>query len=167
MAEQEVSERREGKYLTFQLGSEDYGVAISSVTEIIGMVPVTSVPMAPPFMKGVINLRGKVIPVIDLRLKFDMEAVDYTARTCIIVVEHHSDKGIVSKAGVVVDAVSEVMHINEKTIEDAPEFSQKIKNQAILGMAKVESGIKVLLDITKALQDVSREEVQIAAEVTA
>jgi purine-binding chemotaxis protein CheW len=163
MNEQLPEVSRGGKYLTFQLGSEDYGIGIFSVTEIIGMVPVTAVPQAPIFMKGVVNLRGKVIPVIDLRLKFQMKAMGYTERTCIIVVEHTSDKGIVSRAGVVVDAVSEVIHINDNSIEDAPEFSQQVKGQAILGMAKLESGLKILLDINKALQEMSSEKIQMAA----
>lgn len=163
MTEHETIESREGKYLTFQLGSEDYGIGIFSVTEIIGMVPVTAVPQSPVFMKGVVNLRGKVIPVIDLRLKFQMKAMAYTERTCIIVVEHTSDKGIVSRAGVVVDAVSEVIHINDESIEDAPEFSQQVQDQAILGMAKLESGMKILLDINKALRDMSFEKTQLAA----
>jgi purine-binding chemotaxis protein CheW len=102
-------------------------------------------------MLGVINLRGKVISVIDLRRKFAMDAIDYTERTCIIVVEATKVGGPANIVGVVVDAVSEVLHIKAENIEEAPGFGTKIDNQAILGMAKEESGVKILLDIDKAL----------------
>jgi len=101
---------REGKYLTFTLASEDYGIGILKIKEIIGMMPITSVPQTPSFVKGVVNLRGKVIPVVDLRLKFGMPAIDYTERTCIIVVEISGQSGAI-KIGIVVDAVSEVLNI--------------------------------------------------------
>lgn len=139
-----------GKYLTFILDSEEYGIGILKVKEIIGMMPVTSVPRTPAFVKGVINLRGKVIPVMDLRLKFDMEAIPYTDRTCIIVVEIDYDTEIVLM-GIVVDAVSEVLNIRESEIEEAPEFGEKLKTDYILGMAKMEGGVKILLNIDKVL----------------
>jgi purine-binding chemotaxis protein CheW len=110
-----------GKYLTFSLKEEEYGIGILKVKEIIGMMPITSVPRTPDFVKGVINLRGKVIPVVDLRLKFSMESISYTDRTCIIVVEIESDAATVF-IGIVVDAVSEVLNITERDIEETPTF---------------------------------------------
>jgi len=144
-----------GKYLTFSLKEEEYGVGILKVKEIIGMMPVTSVPRTPDFVKGVINLRGKVIPVIDLRLKFSMESIDYTDRTCIIVVEIDSNESTVL-IGIVVDAVSEVLNINESEIEETPQFGTSLNTEYILGMAKMEGGVKILLDIDRVL---SQEEV--------
>ena len=141
---------REGKYLTFALANEEYGIGILKIKEIIGMMPITSVPQTPGFVKGVINLRGKVIPVVDLRLKFRMEAKDYTERTCIIVVEIEGPTGMVM-IGVVVDAVSEVLNIKAEDIEDTPTFGTKLNTDYILGMAKMEGGVKILLDIDKVL----------------
>ncbi len=139
-----------GKYLTFTLGDETYGVGILKVKEIIGMMTITSIPKTPSFIKGVINLRGKVIPVMDLRLKFDMEEIPYTDRTCIIVVEIDSESGTVL-IGIVVDAVSEVLSIFKEEIEETPEFGTKLNTDYILGMAKMEGGVKILLDIDKVL----------------
>jgi len=139
-----------GKYLTFSLKEEEYGVGILKVKEIIGMMPVTSVPRTPDFVKGVINLRGKVIPVVDLRLKFAMESIDYTDRTCIIVVEIDSDAATVL-IGIVVDAVSEVLNINGGEIEETPQFGTSLNTEYILGMAKMEGGVKILLDIDRVL----------------
>ena len=102
------SETKSGKYLTFQLADEDYGIALLQIKEIIGMMPITAVPRTPAFVKGVINLRGQVIPVTDLRLKFGMNESGYTDRTCIIVVEVQGEAATV-QVGVVVDAVSEVL----------------------------------------------------------
>ncbi len=150
-----ASNIKTGKYLTFTLEEEEYGISILKVKEIIGMMPVTSVPRTPNFVKGVINLRGKVIPVIDLRLKFSMESIDYTDRTCIIVVEIDSDAGTVL-IGIVVDAVSEVLNIKESEIEETPQFGTSLNTEYILGMAKMEGGVKILLDIDKVL---SQEEV--------
>jgi len=141
---------REGKYLTFELANEEYGIGILKVKEIIGMMPVTSVPQTPEFLKGVINLRGKVIPVVDLRLKFGMEEMDYTERTCIIVVEIAVEAGH-SVLGIVVDAVSEVLNIKGKDIEDTPSFGTSLTTDYILGMAKTEKDVKILLDIDRVL----------------
>ncbi len=146
-----------GKYLTFTLADEEYGIGILKVKEIIGMMPITSVPRTPDFVKGVINLRGKVIPVIDLRLKFRMDAIPYTDRTCIIVVEIDSDDMTI-QIGIVVDAVSEVLNIKEEEIENAPSFGTSINMDYILGMAKIDSGVKILLDIDKVL---SAKEIQV------
>jgi purine-binding chemotaxis protein CheW len=139
-----------GKYLTFSLAEEEYGIGILKVKEIIGMMPITSVPRTPDFVKGVVNLRGKVIPVIDLRLKFDMESISYTDRTCIIVVEIDSNATTLL-IGIVVDAVSEVLNIKENEIEETPQFGTSLNTDYILGMAKMEGGVKILLDIDRVL----------------
>jgi len=141
---------KEGKYLTFSLAGEEYGIGILKVREIIGMMPVTPVPRTPDFVKGVINLRGKVIPVIDLRLRFGLEAAAYTERTCIIVVEILGDAGAVPM-GIVVDAVSEVLSIRGGDIENTPAFGVKLNTDFILGMAKTEGSVKILLDIDRVL----------------
>jgi len=148
---------REGKYLTFSLAKEEYGIGILKVKEIIGMMPITTVPRTPPFVKGVINLRGKVIPVVDLRLKFGIEEMGYTERTCIIVVEIASQAGSVL-TGIVVDSVSEVLNIKGADIEETPNFGAKFDTDYILGMAKITGGVKILLDIDKVL---SAEEITI------
>ena len=141
---------REGKYLTFALDNEEYGIGILEIREIIGMMPVTPIPQAPDYVKGVINLRGKVIPVIDLRLKFGMEPIDYTERTCIIVVEIEGQTGNVL-IGTAVDSVSEVLNINGDDIEDTPTFGAKLKTDYILGMAKTDDSVKILIDIHRVL----------------
>lgn len=148
---------REGKYLSFSLAKEEYGIGILKVKEIIGMMPITTVPRTPPFVKGVINLRGKVIPVVDLRLKFAIEEMGYTERTCIIVVEIASQAGSVL-TGIVVDSVSEVLNIKGADIEETPNFGAKFDTDYILGMAKISGGVKILLDIDKVL---SAEEITI------
>ncbi|MBF0377920.1 MAG: purine-binding chemotaxis protein CheW [Desulfamplus sp.] len=144
------SNDREGKYLTFSLAREEYGIGILQVKEIIGMMPITSVPRTPNFVKGVINLRGKVIPVIDLRLRFSIPESEYTERTCIIVVEITASYGEMV-IGIVVDSVSEVLNIKGENIEDSPSFGTSLDSEYILGMAKLEGGVKILLDIDKVL----------------
>jgi purine-binding chemotaxis protein CheW len=153
---------REGKYLTFTLADEEYGIGILKIKEIIGMMPVTSVPKTPEFVKGVINLRGKVIPVLDLRLRFGIEEMAYTERTCIIVVEVESQFGRV-EIGIVVDSVSEVLNIKGSEIEDTPAFGTRLDTTFILGMAKMEGGIKILLDIDRVLAAKEVEALQNAA----
>lgn len=143
---------RDGKYLTFSLAGEEYGIGILKVKEIIGMMAITMVPQTPAYVKGVINLRGKVIPVVDLRLKFGMEAMDYLERTCIIVVEIGRENGHVL-IGIVVDSVSEVLNIKGGEIEETPNFGSQVNTDYILGMAKAGGGIKILLDIDKVLSD--------------
>ncbi len=150
---------REGKYLTFSLAGEEYGIGILKVKEIIGMMPITHVPQTPEYVKGVVNLRGKVIPVVDLRLKFGIEPIDYTERTCIIVVEISSASKTISM-GIVVDSVSEVMNIKNGDIEDTPSFGTKLKTEFILGMAKMGSSVKILLDIDLVLADEEVAEIQ-------
>ena len=146
---------REGKYLTLSLAGEEYGIGILKVKELIGMMPITPVPQTPSFAKGVINLRGKVIPVIDLRLKFGMEEIAYTERTCIIVVEMTGESGAVF-VGIVVDSVSEVLNIKGNDIVDTPTFGANFDTNFISGMAKMNGGVKILLDIDKVL---SKEEI--------
>ena len=148
-----------GKYLTFSLEEEEYGIGILKVKEIIGMMPITSVPRTPEYVKGVINLRGKVIPVIDLRAKFDMETIEYNERTCIIVVEIDSESSTVL-IGIVVDAVSEVLNIKEEDIEDTPTFGTKLNTEYILGMAKMEGGVKILLNIDRVLSNKEIEDLE-------
>ena len=152
---------REGKYLTFMLANDDYGIGILKIKEIIGMMPVTPVPYTPDYVKGVINLRGKVIPVIDLRLRFGIDAIDYTERTCIIVVETAGNSGTI-QIGIVVDAVSEVLNIKGDDIEDTPTFGTELDLEYILGMAKMEGGVKILLDIDRVL---TSEEIAALEEV--
>jgi purine-binding chemotaxis protein CheW len=141
---------KEGKYLTFTLGEEEYGIGILKIREIIGIMPITSVPRTPGFVKGVINLRGKVIPIIDLRLKFGMESIEYTDRTCIIVVEISGGESTI-QIGIIVDTVSEVLNIKSEDIEETPTFGTSLDTDYILGMAKVSGAVKILLDIDKVL----------------
>ncbi|ROR01697.1 chemotaxis protein CheW [Desulfosoma caldarium] len=148
---EEERKDREGKYLTFSLGGEEYGIGILKVKEIIGMMPITPVPQTPDYVKGVINLRGKVIPVIDLRLKFGMESMDYNERTCIIVVEASGLAAGRVMMGLVVDSVSEVVNIKEEDIEDTPTFGTRLAAEYILGMAKAGENVKILLDIDRVL----------------
>lgn len=135
-----------GKYLTFVLAEESYGLEILKVREIIGMMDITSVPMTPNFIHGVINLRGKVIPVIDLRLKFGLDAAEQTEETCIIVVYVGQ-----MEMGIMVDKVSEVLDIAEQEIEDAPSFGATVDTSFILGMGKSSNKVTILLDISKVL----------------
>ena len=139
-----------GKYLTFDLGREEYGIGILKIKEIIGMMPITAIPQAPHFIKGVINLRGKVIPIMDLRTKFGLEATDYTERTCIIVVEIDNNSRLLTM-GLVVDGVSEVANIKQGEIEGTPDFGTGAQAGFIKGMAKIAGGVKILLDIDRIL----------------
>lgn len=149
-ADKQSFARREGKYLSFMLGNEEYGVGIMKIREIIGLLPITSVPGTPPFVKGVINLRGKVIPVVDLRLKFKMGEVFHDDKTCIIVLDI-SNGGSDNQVGVIVDSVSEVLNIREEEIEETPTFGVSLDTDYILGMAKTGGGVKMLLDIDRVL----------------
>jgi purine-binding chemotaxis protein CheW len=143
---------KSGRYLTFQLGEESYGISVLKVREIIQMQPVTHIPKTPDYMKGVINLRGKVIPVADLRVKFAFDKAEITDRTCIIVVALQLPDGRETLTGLIVDAVEEVIHIEQAQIEDAPSFSDAtISLDYIFGMAKVKENVKMLLDIDKVI----------------
>jgi len=137
---------KEGKYLTFALANEEYGLENLNVREIIGYVDVTGVPQTPAHVKGVINLRGQVIPVFDLRTKFGMEAAEVTEQTCIIVVEI-SQAGRKLNTGIVVDRVQEVLDIAGEDIEEAPRFDASVDTDFILGMGKIGESVKILLDI--------------------
>lgn len=148
--EQMEAVARGGKFLTFYLGEEEYGLEILKVQEIIGLMSITRVPRTPEFVRGVINLRGKVIPIVDLRSKFRMEAVADTEETCIIVVQ---TQGV--QFGVVVDRVSEVVDLKDENIEEAPEFGAEIDTDYILGMGKSGTRVRILVDIDRVL---SREE---------
>ena len=139
-----------GKYLTFRLGVEEYGLEILKVQEIIGMMNVTKVPRTPHFVRGVINLRGKVIPVVDLRLKFDMENQEDTERTCIIVVQIVNNGEEVTM-GIIVDEVSEVLDVTAEQIEAAPSFGGGVHTDFILGMGKVGEKVLMLLDVDRVL----------------
>jgi purine-binding chemotaxis protein CheW len=150
MAEQtgaaNARENKLSKYLTFAIGNEEYGLEILKVREIIGLMEITRVPRMPAFVRGVINLRGKVIPVIDLRRKFGMETIEDTVETCIIVV----DLGEMLM-GVVVDKVSEVLDIPDSEIEETPSFGVEINTEFILGIGKAKGKVIILLDIRKVL----------------
>lgn len=155
--EQHVSSRpgqgQEGKHLTFNLGEGGYGINILRIKEIIGMMTVTAMPQMPDYIKGVINLRGKVISIIDLRLRFGMAPAAYTERTCIIVVQIEShDKGSV-QMGIVVDSVSEVLTIKAEDIELPPDFADNaVQPSFIQGLAKINGSVKILLDINRILR---------------
>lgn len=142
--------KREGKYLTFALGKEEYGLEILKVREIIGYIDVTAVPQTPHYIKGVINLRGQVIPVVDLRTKFQMETCEVTEQTCIIVVEI-TQSGRKFSTGIVVDRVQEVLDVLGENIEDAPNFGTGVNTDCILGMGKIGDSVKILLDIDRVL----------------
>lgn len=137
---------KSGKYLTFALGREEYGVEILKVMEIIGIMDITAVPQVPDYVKGVINLRGKVIPVISLRKKFDMQEIDYTVETCIIVIK--LDDILI---GIVIDKVQEVLDIDQENIEPPPNLGTTGKTDYLLGIGKVNDTVKILLNIDKIL----------------
>ena len=139
-----------GKYLTFVLGREEYGLPVLKVREIIKVMDITHVPQVAAHVLGVINLRGRVIPVIDLRRKFGFDAQEHTERTCIIVVEVALGQAI-AMMGVVVDAVSEVVNVSAAEIESAPAFGGQTTTDYILGLAKVKGSVKILLDLDRVL----------------
>ena len=150
-----------GKYLTFKLDVEEFGLEILKVQEIIKMMDITRVPRTPPFVRGVLNLRGKVIPVIDLRLKFEMETRAGTEKTCIIVVTVKRESGSVVM-GIIVDEVSEVLDVAGESIEPAPQFGGSVDTAFILGMGKVGDRVVTLMDVDKVL---SGDEVAAVASV--
>ena len=157
VAERTEKSTLEGKFLTFVLSNEEYGIEILKVREIIGLMDITSVPQTPDYMKGVINLRGKVIPVIDLRMKFSMPEEEHTQETCVIVVEVNS-----TSIGLIVDSVSEVADIGSGEIENAPKFGQGIDTSFIMGLGKVKDKIIIMLDIDEVL---SSDELEMAEEL--
>jgi purine-binding chemotaxis protein CheW len=150
MSKRDASGNREGKYLTFKLGGEEYGLELVRVREIIALMDITPVPLAPEYVRGVMNLRGRVIPVVDLRRKFAMTPTEDHDRKCIIVCDVERD-GHHIQMSILVDAVSEVLHISGADIEDAPSFSGGLSSGCIHGIAKAKSGVKILLDIDMVL----------------
>ena len=150
-----------GKYLTFKLDVEEFGLEILKVQEIIKMMDITRVPRTPSFVRGVLNLRGKVIPVIDLRLKFEMETKAGTDLTCIIVVTVKRSSGSVVM-GIIVDEVSEVLDVAGSSIEPPPQFGSSVDTAFILGMGKVGDRVVTLMDVDKVL---SGDEVAAVANV--
>ncbi|MCF6267162.1 MAG: chemotaxis protein CheW [Desulfuromusa sp.] len=142
----DAEDTQKDKYLTFHLAGEDYGIEIQYVIEIIGIQNITDVPDMPTFIRGVINLRGKVIPIMDVRARFGIEARDYDDRTCIIVVNINS-----TEVGLVVDEVSEVADIPESNVEPAPRTHKNSEESYIQGMGKINTDVKILLDVHKLL----------------
>jgi len=142
--------QKQGKYLTFAIGEEEYGLEILKVREINGYMDITPVPQTPAYVRGVINLRGQVIPVIDLRSKLGMKPAEVTDETCIIVVEvaRNNQK---TDTGIVVDRVQEVLYITSEQIQETPEFGSSVDTDFILGLGKVGKSVKILLDIDKVL----------------
>jgi purine-binding chemotaxis protein CheW len=139
---------QKGKFLTFALGKEVYGIEIRYVTEIIGIQPITEVPEVPDYVKGIINLRGKIIPVIDVRLKFRKNALEYNDRTCIIVIDIHN-----VSVGLIVDNVAEVLSIPEDGIVPPPDIKTGFHNRYIKGIGKVGNDVKLLLECEKLLSE--------------
>jgi len=137
---------RAGKYLTFFLSSEEYGVEILKVQEIIGRMPITPVPLTSKYIRGVINLRGKIHPIMDLKVKFGMEQTIITDETCIIVINTSS-----LMMGILVDKVSEVVNVTSGDIEDTPSFGADVETEYLLGVGKTGGRIRLLLDIEKVI----------------
>lgn len=146
----DVGQQLAGKYLTFKLADEEYGLEILKVQEIIRMQAVTRVPRTPDYVRGVINLRGKVIPVIELRKKFSIDACKDTEKTCIIVVQIANGDTTVTM-GIIIDEVKEVLDIKAEHIEETPSFGSSIDTDFIMGMGKIGSSVKILLDIDKVM----------------
>lgn len=142
-----VAGRLTGKYLTFNLQSESYGIDVLKVREIIRLTTITSVPQMPSHIRGVINLRGKIIPVMDLRIRFEFANAANNEQTCIIVVQVKLPDGKVTQMGLVVDGVEEVINIADGDIEETPSFGGQICTDYIIGIAKVKGLVKTLLDI--------------------
>jgi purine-binding chemotaxis protein CheW len=140
------TDSRAGKYLTFFLASEEYGVEILKVQEIIGRMPITPVPLTSRYIRGVINLRGKIHPIMDLKIKFGMDETEITDETCIIVIKTSS-----MMMGVLVDKVSEVVNISSDDIEDTPSFGADVNPEFLLGVGKTGGRVRLLLDIEKVI----------------
>ena len=159
----DVGAQLAGKYLTFKLAEEEYGLEILKVQEIIQMQAVTRVPRTPDYVRGVINLRGKVIPVVDLRTKFGLDSVKDTEKTCIIVVQiSHRDGKVVM--GIIIDEVKEVLDIRAENIEETPSFGASIDTEFIMGMGKIGQSVKILLDIDKVMSSKEITAIENAAE---
>jgi purine-binding chemotaxis protein CheW len=150
MSDEQKPRAAAGKYLTFALAEEEYGLPVLKVREIIKSMDVTAVPQVPAHIKGVINLRGKVIPIVDLRIKFGLPSVEATERTCIIVAEIEVEQRRVM-LGAVVDCVSEVLNISAEEIEPTPDFGQRLATDYLKGVAKIKGTVKLLLDLDQVL----------------
>ena len=151
----EATQKLSGKYLTFKLHRESYGIEVLKVREIIRIIDITAVPQMPEYVRGVINLRGKIIPVMDLRRRFGFGAAEATEQTCIVVVQIRMEGGKALQMGLIVDGVEEVTNIGAGDVEPTPDFGTEISTDYILGMAKVKGAVKALLDIDRIL---TREE---------
>lgn len=145
--ETKTADRLNGKYLTFNLQGESYGIDVLKVREIIRLTTITAVPQMPAHIRGVINLRGKIIPVMDLRVRFEFAKASNTDQTCIIVVQVKLPTGKATQMGLIVDGVEEVINIGENDIEETPSFGGQICTDYIIGIAKVKGLVKTLLDI--------------------
>jgi purine-binding chemotaxis protein CheW len=143
---QSIKDSRTGKYLTFFLASEEYGVEILKVQEIIGRMPITPVPLTSKYIRGVINLRGKIHPIMDLKIKFGMDETQMTDETCIIVI-----KTSTLMMGILVDKVSEVVNVASGDIEDTPSFGADVDTKYLLGVGKTGGRVRLLLDIEKVI----------------
>ncbi len=146
-----VSQNLGGKYLTFALGDESYAVDVRKVREIIRLTSITSVPQMPAFIRGVINLRGKIIPVIDLRVRFGLSDAATTDKTCIVVVQIQTNAHTRRETGLVVDNVEEVLNLTANEIEETPDFGSQVDTEYLLGMAKIKGSVKMLLDLDRVL----------------
>ena len=140
-----------GKYLTFALHRESYGIEVLKIREIIRLTDITTVPQMPAYVRGVINLRGKIIPVMDLRLRFGFPSMESTERTCIIVVQVRGREAKTTQMGLIVDGVEEVLNIGAADIEETPDFGAAVTTDYILGMAKIKGAVKTLLAIDRVL----------------
>lgn len=153
-----------GKYLTFVLGHESYGISVLKVREIIRLMDITPVPQMPPYVKGVINLRGKVVPIVDLRIRFALAQAESSERTCIVVVQVKTPANTSAFMGFIVDAVEEVANIPGAEIEPTPDFGTKLHTEYILGMAKLRGKVKTLLDIDHLLTSEAVEQLSQATQ---
>ena len=158
-----IAQKLAGKHLTFVLGREHYGVPVLKVREIIRLCDITPVPQMPDYIKGVLNLRGKIIPVADLRVKFRLASTENTDLTCIVVVQVSLADQSSTLMGLIVDAVEEVANLTAADIEPTPDFGGDVQADYILGMAKVKGQVKALLDIDAVVSSVSPEDLAAAS----
>ena len=143
-----------GKYLTFVLGDESYGIAVLKIREIIRLPDITAVPQMPAHIRGVINLRGKIIPVVDLRARFGLPHADATDRTCVIVMQVTTASGATVPMGLVVDDVEEVINLAADDIQETPDFGSQVETDYLLGMAKIKGVVKTLLDFDRVVTEI-------------
>lgn len=159
MADTATALAQTSKHLTFKLGEEEYGLDILKVQEIIGIMPITRVPRTPAYVRGVINLRGRVIPVVDLRVKFGVSKPEDTERTCIVVVQV-AGTSVATTMGVVVDEVSEVVDIPESAVDETPRFGADVETDFVLGIGKLADKVVMLLDIDRVLTSTDVEVIE-------